>query len=412
MEQTPATQNEPIVVTGVGLVSPLGIGTQNHWQRGLAGESAVAPRRNTSEDATQHFLSAEVQPFKAKNHLPRKKLRGLPRAVLFARIATLQALTEAGLEVAALDPTRVAVFLGSNHAGIDLMLDIDQHAADGFLDPILFPNSGVFAPACNVSVSESFSSMTHTTSSGHSSGLEAIRQAQLALQNGRADIAVAGGVEELCTRLYDAAAFQGAVCAAPAEGSRAWLGPFQPEGKSTVPGEGGACLVLERRAHALQRGATILAELSGWSSGFDPKGCLGDTPDVAARKRIIVEALNGDANQDAPVQAVISCASGFHHHDHAEADALNQVFEHQPIPVATPASQIGDLNGAASAFAAATAVLAMRDSRLPGHAVSTANASHCDLDWVQAPRDLAIDSCLVTAFGTAGDLAALRLSKP
>ncbi len=405
-----------IVITGIGLVSPLGIGTPIHWQRSMAGDSSIKVDQGAAETTAGQPLSATIPNFNAKDHLPPRGLRGIPRAVLYARIAARQALADAGFSLEGLEGGRVAVTMGSSQAGLNQMLTIDRNAAAGFLDPILFPNSGVFGPACHISVTESFASMTHTTACGHASGLEAIRQAQIALQKGLADVAIAGGVEELYPRLYNAAVARGQVCCAedtntPGRPNHVWPGPFNPSSRATVPGEGAACLVMERREHAEKRGAVILAELTGWDSGFDPKLCLGEQPDPTIREHLIHRTLAHKTNGPHSVDAVVSCATGISPSDLAEAEALRRVFGANGIPVVTPVTQIGDLYGGASAYAAATAVLAMRDGCLPGHVIATDEANRVCLNWVQHPCHLPIESCLVTAFGTGGNLAALRLSK-
>jgi 3-oxoacyl-(acyl-carrier-protein) synthase/ketosteroid isomerase-like protein len=403
MNATPDTLDDRIVVTGLGLVSPLGIGGDAYWARAAAGESGVRPTTLFATDGLPCRLAGEVPAFDPTAYLPKKGLRNLNRAIVFARTAAKNALDAAGFAQAPPDPASTAVVLGTNGSCTSQMLEFDRDAGRGFVDPLMFPNTGVSAPACQISVFEGFHCQTSTMSSGHAAGIEALTVGAQILRNHEASIVIAGGVEELCAATYAAAACSGRLYRDDGPANGQWPGPFG--GGGVVPGEGSACLILEREEDARARHARPLAEIAGASSRFDPEAFTTGRPCVQLMVDVIQEALQDSGLEPGGIDGVISGAQGDPCGDAAEAEALARVFGPHGVPITTACAAFGDTHGALGAFEAASAVLAMQHGMLVGRA----NEGHPTLDLVSGTRSTSGRAYLLTAFGSLGERMAMVL---
>jgi len=400
--------HERVVVTGVGVVSPLGIGGGPFWTNVLAAETGVKPIAGfaaSRADALAGARGGEVAGFDPKAWLSKKGLRNLNRSITFARTAARFALEDAGFVDRAPDPAATGVVLGTNGSCTNQMLEFDRDAAKGFVDPLMFPNTGVSAPACQISVFEGYHSQTSTLSSGHAAGLEAIGVAASVLRAREATLVIAGGVEELCEATYGAAWWSGRLYRADADGGDDWPGPFG--GAGVVMGEGGACLILEREPQARERGAAPWAEIRGVASGFDPDVIARRTPRVESMVDVVMRALDESGITAADVDCVVSGAQGDPASDAAEAEALRRLFGERRVPVMAVCAQTGDAHGATGAFQAAAAALALRDGRLGGRAPRPNDA----LDLVHGARPFDGRVCLLTSFGSLGERIALVMTR-
>ena len=397
-----AMTDDRIVVTGLGVVSPIGIGGDEFWARAAAGDSGVLPATRFPTDGLPCRLAGEVPAFDPTAYLPKKGLRNLNRAIVFARTAARTALDAAGFKASPPDPASTAVVFGTNGSCTSQMLEFDRDAGRGFVDPLMFPNTGVSAPACQISVFEGFHNQTSTMSSGHAAGLGALSVGAHILRSREASIVIAGGVEELCAATYAAAACSGRLYRDDGPTNGRWPGPFA--GCGVVPGEGSACLILEREEDARARGARPLAEIAGAAAGFDPDA-LATGPRVEPMVAVIQQALRASGLEPDAIDGLISGAQGDPATDAAEAEAIGRVFGRRGVPVATACGQLGDAHGAIGAFEAASAVLAMRHGTLVGRG----DADHPDLDLVNGARRISGHAYLLTTFGSLGERMAMVL---
>ena len=384
---------QEVVVTGVGVVSPFGLNNSEYWE-GLCSGKPVFSQRTTSDGKEAYQVSA-VPDFKPKDYLPRKGLRNLNRSINFARIAAKMALAESGFATDSLDPTRTAIVLGTNGACADHMFTFNRDAHDGFVDPLHFPNTGVSAPACQISVFEGFHCFTSTFSSGHTAGLDAIAFGCSALQQGNADVVIAGGVESLCPELLEDALQRGIL-------------PMAGENGDWVPGEGASCLILERKSDALARGAKPLAAYSGYALRFDPKAYLSGQHDVDQIYTTLTAALEeADLNPD-QIDCCWSGTSGNQSLACAEQEAFNRLFGERSIPVCHPGELIGDLDGACGAFLAGTAVMSFQHQKIAGLAPEEPTMAG-RIDPIHGKSKL--EHCLLSGQGSTGDRSAMVLRR-
>jgi 3-oxoacyl-(acyl-carrier-protein) synthase len=173
-------------------------------------------------------------------------------------------------------------------------------------------------------------------------------------------------------------------------------------------GEGAACLILERDAHARGRGATPLAEVAGAAAAFDPDVFWGQPPRVDLMRDVVDRALRESGVTAEQIDLVVSGAHGDPVCDAAEAALLVNLFDGRRVPIMAVCAQIGAADGATGAFQAAAAVLALRDRRIGGRAASTESP----LDLVDRSRPFDGATCLVTAFGSLGERMALVIKRP
>ena len=393
--------DDRIVVTGLGVVSSLGIGGAAFWANAAAGETGIRTTTLFDTQGLSCHLAGEVCDLDPKAYLPKKGLRNLNRSIIFGRTAARCALDAAGFAETPPDPGATGVVLGTNSSCTSQMLEFDRDAGRGFVDPLMFPNTGVSAPACQISVFEGYHSQTSTLSSGHAAGLEAIAAGAQVLRADEATVVIAGGVEELCAATYAAAACSGRLYRDDTPSNGHWPGPFA--GRGVVPGEGSACLILERAPDAYARHSNVLAEISGVATAFDPCAFAKHEAQAEPMIAVIRDALEASGITPDQVDCVISGAQGHPATDEAEAEALARVFVRRRVPVVAICSQLGDTHGAMGAFQAAAAVLAIQHRGLVGRAPRP----HAGLDLVHGARPADPRACLLTSFGSLGERIAM-----
>ena len=389
---------EGIVVTGVGIVSPLGVGPA-HWRSAANGDSGIRP---LAWPAAGGAAGGAVAAFDPTAYLPKKGLRQLNRAIVFARVGAHLALLHSRLTGQQLDPSRVGVVLGTNGSCTGQMLDFERSAAAGLADPLAFPNTGLSAPACQISIFEGYHCQTSTFSSGRAAGVDAVAAAVQILRDHEADVVIAGGVEDLCEETFTALRHGGD--SRPADpGTAMWPGPFCDAG--AVKGEGCACVILERELDARARGAALLAEIRATAAVFDP-GAYRNGPDSSSMVDVMRAALATAGVTAGQIDAVITGADGDRDHDAAETAALVELFGAGGVPVVALCGSLGDSDGAQGAFQIAAAAMALTDGQLAGYAPRR----HASLDLVHGPRTTPLRACLVTTFGRTGERVAMVMT--
>ncbi len=336
-----------IVVTGVGAVSPSGVGTAPaHASLARNPSSAQAPPAATG--ATQDKRISEFDP---ASILGPKGLRLLDRATLLALVAGHLALRDAGLLEQAPDwagGRAPGLVLGTSFGSLASITGyVKTRLAHGAaaLNPSLFPNTVVNSPASQAAIRFGLRALCTTIATGWASGAEAIGYACDALRRGRADIILAGGAEELAP---DNLAIYQDLGIAPATGF----------------GEGACLLVLEREDDAARRGARVLARIAGRGSGFDPDGT------GRGMERAIAETFSG---KDWPIDLIISGANGIPALDLAE-DAALATYHGPRIRLK---DRIGECDGAGGALAAAFGVRACSGGLAPGYNSEVGSALVC-----------------------------------
>jgi 3-oxoacyl-[acyl-carrier-protein] synthase II len=392
--------NREIVVTGVGAVTPLGVGARTLYERWRAGQSGI----QDGEGAATEFEPTE--------HLTVKEVRRADRFSQFAMVASDEALAEAGwTDGMPYESDRVATLIGTGIGGIGtlehnhkILLDRGPKAVSPLSIPLLMGN----AASAAVSMRHKLRGHSFATLSACAAGAHAIGTAARMIQTGDADAVVTGGSEAALTPLATAA-----FAALDALSDKGISRPFDAQRDGFVMGEGAAVLVLEDGDRARERGAKILARLAGYGASSDSYHLTAPEKDGGGAIEAMTQALRDAGYRPQDVVYVNAHGTSTPLNDRAETVAIKKVLG-DGVPVSSLKSAIGHLLGAAGAVEAVATILALRDRMAP----PTLNYEHpdegLDLDYVpNEARPLDINGkkavALSNAFGFGGHNAVLCL---
>jgi len=406
-------KNSRVVVTGMGAITPVGIGVEDTWKALLAGRSGVKTitRFDVSNFPTQ--FAAEVSEFDPREFMDFRQAKRTARFTQFAVGATQQAIQDSALDLSKEDLTRVGIEMGTAIGGINIIEEqtiILHQKGYRRVNPTVLPVLIANAGACQIAISLGVRGPTESPVAACATGIVAIGQALRWLQSGEVDVMLAGGAEAVTTRLGLAAFSRlGALSTRNAEPEKACR-PFDAQRDGTVMGEGAATLVLETLEHAQRRNAPILAEVLGYGISEDAYHIAAPDPTGEGAARAISLALADAGIQPDEVDYIVPHGTATPLNDVSETRACKIVFGERAyrIPISSNKSMIGHMFGAAGAISTVIAILAIRDGIVP----PTINLEHpdpeCDLDYVpNKARDVRVDTAIINAFGFGGQNATL-----
>lgn len=395
-----------VVVTGIGLVTSIGRG-RTAWEALLAGRSGISPVSSFDTAAYSVHRGGEIADFPR----PGEQSDGEHgRATQLAIAATRYALADGEIEVAAVDPIRAGVCMGTTSGEPQEVERLNDALRAGVATDI-GARFGTHYPchvlATNVAREVGFAGEVLVIPTACAAGNYAIAYASDALRSGRQDVMLAGGADAFSRITFSGFARLGAI--AP-ELCR----PFDRDREGMIPGEGAAMLLLERFDHARARGARIYAEVAGYGLSCDAFHMTGAHPEgdgaVAAMRKALADA--GLAPED--VDYISAHGTGTERNDLIESRAVKVVFgEHAGrIPISSIKSMLGHTMGAASAIEAAVCALALAEGRIPP-TINHANIDpECDLDVVpNVARTLPIEVAMSNAYAFGGNNSALVMRR-
>ncbi|MDF3142280.1 MULTISPECIES: beta-ketoacyl-[acyl-carrier-protein] synthase family protein [unclassified Streptomyces] len=401
-----------IAVTGIGLVTPAGTGTDSTWQ-GLCSGQSFATAHDPLLTGLPVDLSCPVLEFDACDHLPRRTVRRTDAFIHFALAAAQEAAQDAGLAPGSAEPTRIGVVLGvgsNSLIGYGRVFELLQAGEHHLVSPLALPRSVPSMAAGEVAAHLDYRGPNFTVASACASGAHAIGIARDLIRSGTCDIVLAGGAESgrsplgaisfarlgaLSTRRHD-----------PSGASR----PFDRDRDGFVLGEGAAVLVLERGDHARARGATLHGVVAGYGASADAHHPVNPHPEGRGLRQAVKSALTDADMTPADIDHVSAHATSTPAGDVAEAHALNRIFSAAPPPVTALKGSLGHALGAAAAIQAAGALLTLRHQAIPPTANLDNQDDAIDLDIVRkAARPARLHTVLTTASGFGGANAALIL---
>lgn len=406
------------VITGIGCITPIGVGAQQFWQGVLNSRSAVRRIDRFDASAYRSQVAAQVDDFAAGEHLARRQLQRMDRFAQFSLVAAGQALTDAGIDPRSREGERVGVFMGSALGGAGY--GEQQHAVylEGGLRAV---NPGlaltVFggAASCNIAIHYGFHGPNETNAMSCASGAVAIGRALHAIRTGEADLVLAGGAEApLAPLCYGAFAVIRAMSTRnddPAAASR----PFDAARDGFVMGEGAAVLVLEEREAALRRGARVYAEVAGYGTTNDAYHMTAPRPDGAQAARAILSAMADARIGPDEIGYINAHASSTPAGDVAEALAIRRALGSagERVPVSGTKGLYGHPLGAAGAIEAAITALALHHGLLPATCNLQQPDGEAGLNLIphQQMREGRPRWALSNSFGFGGINACLALAR-
>lgn len=381
------TEDRQVVVTGIGVVCPVGETRDQTWQAIKSGRSGIAPISRFDPEGLATTFAGEIAGFNAAAAVGRKEARRTDRFTQFAIVAAREAVAHAGLNIDAGNAERVGALIGTGMAGMETL----EHGAstllrDGpdrlspFFVPMVLPNMASGTVAISVGArGPNFGPTSACASSAH-----AIGEAAAMIRDGRADVMLAGGGEAPVTRLgvggFNAMGALSTRNDAPAEASR----PFDADRDGFVLAEGGAVLVLEAAEHAASRGATIWGTLRGYGTTDDANHMVQPAPGGVGAARAMRLAL-ADAKIDAAeIDYINAHGTSTQLNERLETQAVKAAFgdDAYRVPISSTKSMTGHLLGAAGALEAAICLMAMADNCLPPTTNQQIADPDCDLDYV------------------------------
>lgn len=411
-----------VVITGAGVISPLGDEPAAVHAALLAGRSAIGPT-SFETDGVGERMAAEIHGFEPTAYLGAANLRPLDRPARLASAAASKALTAAGWRPAGASgamPARaeagaipVGLVLGTMFGSLRTIAEFDRRAVSAgptYASPIDFANSVINAAAGQAAIWHGMPELNATIAGGAPAGVVAIGFAVDQIRAGRAQRLLAGGAEELC--FESLVGFGRLGLLAPA--GDAQPRPFDRRRCGFALGEGAALLALETEDAAAERGAAVLARVLGHGSAFDPSRGTQTESGAAAMARAIRAAL-AESGIDAEDVDAVSCSASGLPGDRDEAGGLRAVFGERlaSLPVTAVKAQLGEALGAAGAYQTLAALGAFESGELPGIAGLEEAEDGIGLTAAHArARAVAPRYVLVTARGFDGQTAALVLAAP
>ena len=410
-------KNRRIVVTGLGVIAPNGIGKEKFWnalKNGIPGIRKIS-RFDASDYPTQ--IAGEVNDFDPSEFIPAKSLKRMSRSSQFAVVASKLAVEDSKLVIEPNDVERIGVIMGTSIGGQGWIYDQHLKFLEGGYRKINpFTSISVYPNACSteVSISLGIKGPSETFSFGCSSSLSAVAFATYMINSDLTDIMLIGGAEApLESPIFAALCMSGNLSIRNDEPKKASR-PFDQKRDGLVVSEGAGVLVLEELSHAIKRGAHIYAEICGWGETCDAYHPFIPDPDVAQPARAIELALK---NADCSVYDIdYICALGLSLRltDIAETKAIKKVFKDlaYKIPISSIKSMIGQPFAAAGALQLITSVLAIENSVIPPTINYEFPDPECDLDYTpNVSKTAQIDCVLIQTFAFGGKNVVLVVKK-
>ena len=407
-----------VVVTGLGLVSPVGIGVDESWSALVAGKSGVGPITLFDASTFPTRIAGEVTGFDPTKFMDRKEARRNDRFIQFALAAADMAMKDSGLDMSKEDPERVGAIVGAGIGGLGTIED--EHKT--FLEkgvrkigPFFIPSLIINLAPGQISLKYGMKGPNFSPVSACATGNHSIGDAMIYIERGLADVMITGGCEATITPLGI-----GGFCAAralserndaPEKASR----PFEKNRDGFVAGEGSGILVLEEFEHAKRRGARILAELVGYGASADANHLTSPAPEGEGGQRAMRMALRDAGVTPDVVGYVNTHGTSTPQGDVAECQAINKVFgEHakKKLMVSSTKSMTGHLLGAAGGLEAVVSVLTIARGVLPPTINVEEQDPECALDVIpNTAREVRVDYAMSNSFGFGGTNAVLLFKR-
>ncbi len=405
-----------MVVTGQGIVSPLGNSVEEFWKRLVAGESGIGPLTRFDATGYDTRIAGEVRGFKPEEYMDRKDIRRTDLFVQYAVAGTAQALEQSRIQ-GQVDPTRFGVIVGSGIGGISTfeeqhrqLLEKGPNRVSPFFIPMMISDMA----SGQVSILFGAKGPNYCTVSACSSGAHAVGEAFRLIQNSEADVMIAGGAEAPVTPISFAGFCSMKAMSTrnddPVRASR----PFDSQRDGFVMGEGAGIVILEELEHAKKRGATILAEVVGYGATGDAHHMTAPAPEGEGAARAMQAAIDDSGLPLTEFGYLNAHGTSTPLNDKFETQAIKSVFgEHaRKVAISSTKSMTGHLLGAAGGLETIICILALERKLLP----PTINYEHpdpdCDLDYVpNTARPVEARAALSNSLGFGGHNVTLALSR-
>lgn len=404
-----------VVVTGLGVVSPVGIGVKTAWDNLIAGKSGITQITKFDASAFASTIAGEVKDFNAEDFIPAKDARRMDTFIQYGLAAAIEAVKDSGIVATEENAERIGVSIGSGIGGMQFIEDTDllyQASGPRKISPFFIPGTIINMISGNLSIMFGFKGPNVAIVTACTTGTHSIGDAARMIEYGDADVMVAGGAEAAITRLsvggFAASRALSTRNDDPATASRPW----DKDRDGFVIGEGAGVMVLEEYEHAKKRGAKIYAELSGYGMSADAYHMTA--PNMDGPRRSMRNAMqNAGINPD-QVQFVNAHGTSTPLGDANETNAIKAAFgDHAyKIVVNSTKSMTGHLLGGAGGLESVFTVLSIHHQVSPPTINIFNQDPECDLDYcANTARDMKIEYALKNNFGFGGTNGSLVFKK-
>jgi 3-oxoacyl-[acyl-carrier-protein] synthase II len=395
-------RSDRIVVTGLGVITSIGIGCEQFWKALLAGSSGVGPVEAFDTSDFPAHLGAEVKTFEPERYVLHRLPTQIDRASQFAIAAARLAVCDAALPISDSEADDIGIVVGTTSGEPRVIERFDDHYIAGEVEKIghnfisTYPCSAL---ATNVACELGIGGEVVTIPTACAAGNHATAYAFDALRSGKAQVMLAGGADSFSRITYTGFARLGAIAPNLCQ-------PFDLNRKGMIPGEGAAFLVLERLAHAQIRSARVYAEVAGYGLSCDAYHMTAAHPHAHGGVRAMEIALKSAGFTPRHVDYISAHGTGTPTNDRLETIAIKRVFgdySHQ-VPISSIKSMLGHTMGAASAIEAVACILAIADERIPPTINLVNPDPECDLDFVPlVSRSHKVNVALNNAYAFGGN---------
>jgi 3-oxoacyl-[acyl-carrier-protein] synthase II len=404
-----ATEQRRVVVTGLGLVTPLGTGLEKNWQALVAGQSGIRKiDRFPNIDAFASRIAGQVPDFRAEDFIEPKEIKKMDLFIQYSVAAASMAMEHSGFKIDPQEAENVGVIVGVGLCGIDTIEATERAYLDGGprkISPFFIPKVISNLAPGQIAIRHGAKGVNWTPTSACASGTHAIGEAFHLIRRGLQDAVIAGGAESAITPLgvggFSAMKALSTRNDEPQRASR----PFDRERDGFIIAEGSGVLILEERDRALKRGAKIYAEVIGYGANGDAHHMTAPAPEGEGAARCMRLSLKDAGIAPSEVEYINAHGTSTEYNDANETQAIKKVFGEQAfkLAVSSTKSMTGHLLGAAGAVEGVFSVLALRHGIIPPTINYENPDPECDLDYVpNHARRAAIRVTLSNSFGFGG----------
>ncbi|WP_309086821.1 beta-ketoacyl-ACP synthase II [Domibacillus sp.] len=405
-----------VVITGLGIVSPVGNTVEEAWSNITAGKSGIKPMTRLNADDYPAKVAAEIRDFEPEQFIEKKEARKMDRFTQFAVAAAKMAVADAKLEITEENAPRIGVWVGSGIGGMETFetqyktfLERGYRRVSPFFVPMMIPDMA----AGQVSIYLGAKGVNSCTVTACATGTNSIGDAFKVIQRGDADAMISGGTEAPITQMSVAGFCANTALSTnpdPATASR----PFDAERDGFVIGEGAGIVVLEELEHAKARGAHIYAEIVGYGSTGDAHHITAPAPEGEGGSRAMKMALDDAGLGPSDIDYINAHGTSTPYNDKFETAAIKTVFgDHaKQLAVSSTKSMTGHLLGAAGGVEAIFTALAIQENTLPPTINLQNPDPECDLDYVpNEARKSEVRAAMSNSLGFGGHNATIVLKQ-
>lgn len=406
-----------VVITGAGVITPVGIGKETFWNNIKSGKSGVGPIESFDVSEYNTRIAAEVKDFDPSEYIDKKEARRMDRFVKFAVCAAKMALADAGIDIEKEDATRVGTFIGSGIGGIStfeeqykVLLEKGPGRISPFFIPMMISNMAVG----QVAIATGAKGPNLTTVSACASGSDAVGQAFYSVSRGDADVIITGGAEATISPTALAGFCSMKALSTKNDTPEKASTPFSADRDGFVMGEGAGIMIVEELEHAKARGAHIIAELIGYGSTNDAHHITAPAPGGEGGARCMAAAVKCAGIKPEDVDYINAHGTSTHYNDLFETQAIKTAFgDHAyKLAVSSTKSMTGHLLGAAGGVEAIITALALEEGFIPPTINLDNPDPECDLDYVpNVGRKADIKYAISNSLGFGGHNACVALKK-